>query len=147
MIAKNVRGFSLIELMVVVVVIGILASIAYPSYMDSVRKGRRSDGKSALLATSQSMERYFTENTSYNGPTLSDASTIGKTTSPENYYTIAFDSAPTGDAVCAATSATNSNASAYRICATPTGPQSSDSCGMFSLSSTGVRTPTTAGCW
>ncbi len=147
MIAKHVRGFSLIELMVVVAVVAILAAIAYPSYMDSVRKGRRSDGKSALLATSQAMERYYTENTRYSGAVLGTSSTIGNTTSPESFYTIAFDSAPTGASVCAATSTTNSNISAYRLCATPTGAQSSDTCGVMSLSSTGAKTPTTSGCW
>ncbi len=147
MTAKRVRGFTLIEVMVVVVIVAVLAAIAYPSYMDSVRKSRRSDGKSALLATSQAMERYYTENTSYSGAALSASSTIGKTTSPENFYTIAFDSAPTGASACAATTTTNSNTSAYRLCATPTGAQSSDTCGVISLSSTGMKTPTTAGCW
>lgn len=147
MIAKQARGFTLMELMIVVVIIAILAGIAYPSYMDSVRKGRRSDGKSALLATSQAMERYFTENTRYNGVTLSTSSTIGNTTSPEGFYAIAFDTAPTGGTVCGATANTNTDISAYRLCATPIGAQSSDTCGMLSLSSTGAKTATIQGCW
>ncbi|MFB0935856.1 MAG: type IV pilin protein [Propionivibrio sp.] len=156
MIAKSVRGFTLMELMIVVVVVAILAAIAYPSYMDSVRKSRRSDGKSALLATSQAMERYFTENTTYNGATITQGSptgAIGDTESPEKFYKIEFDSAPTGGTVCGAvapggvTTSTNTNPSAYRLCATPTGAQSSDTCGVLSLSSTGETKPTTPGCW
>jgi type IV pilus assembly protein PilE len=54
------QGFTLIELMVVVAIIGILASVAYPSYIDQVRKGNRVEGKAALMRASQSMERFFT---------------------------------------------------------------------------------------
>jgi len=53
------RGFTLIELMIVVAVIGILAAVAYPSYQDSVRKSRRADGKTALLQAVQVAERFL----------------------------------------------------------------------------------------
>lgn len=133
--------------MVVVAVVGILAAIAYPSYTDSVRKSRRADGRSALLAASQAMERFYTENASYSGPTLGASSTIGNTVSPEGFYSIAFDASPTGATVCGSTNASSANTSAYRICATPGGSQGSDSCGTLSVSSTGVKTPATSGCW
>lgn len=139
---KNQHGFTLIELMVVVVVVTILAAIAYPSYMDSVRKGRRSDGKSALLSAAQTMERYFTENMTYSGWALGTA-----VTSPEKYYTIAFDSAPTSSTICGASVTTSPSATAYRLCASPAGPQTSDPCGTLSLSNTGERTPSTGACW
>ena len=62
---KTQKAFTLIELMVVVAIIGIMASIAYPNYQDSVRRSRRADAKGALLNFANAMERYFTENNTY----------------------------------------------------------------------------------
>ena len=62
---RHSPGFTLIELMITVAVVGILAAIAYPSYQDSVRKARRADAKSALLDAAQRQERFFTENNQY----------------------------------------------------------------------------------
>lgn len=60
-----VKGFSLIELMIVIAIIGILASIAYPSYQDSVRKGRRADGYALLSQIMQAQERFYTDRLVY----------------------------------------------------------------------------------
>jgi len=62
---KTQKAFTLIELMVVVAIIGIMASIAYPNYQDSVRRSRRADAKGALLNFANAMERHFTETNSY----------------------------------------------------------------------------------
>ncbi len=140
-INRNSTGFTLIELMIVVAIIGILAAIAYPNYSEYVQRSRRADAKAALMAQGQFMERYYTENMNYNGAPLD------KTASPEGYYTIAFDTAPTSGTACSATENSNATNTAYRICATPTGAQSSDSCGTFSLNQKGEQTPTTSGCW
>lgn len=59
------QGFTLIELMIVVAVIGILASIGYPSYTEYVAKSRRATMTAALLQGQQFMERFYTENFSY----------------------------------------------------------------------------------
>lgn len=69
---KKAAGFTLMELMIVVAIVGILAAIAYPSYMDSVRKSRRADAKAALSNAVQALERYYTEKNTYLNATLGD---------------------------------------------------------------------------
>ena len=61
------RGFTLIEVMMTVVIIGILAAIAYPAYQDQVRKGRRADAMAQLLTLAQAYERFYTSNNTYAG--------------------------------------------------------------------------------
>lgn len=62
---SGVRGFTLIEVMIVVAVVAVLAAIAYPSYDEQVRRSRRADAQTALLELSQHMERYFTAKGTY----------------------------------------------------------------------------------
>ena len=85
------RGFTLIELMIVVAIVGILASIAYPAYQDSILKGRRAEARTALLELMQQQERYMTQRGTYlvfsniNGVTdPADAATKFKTFSGDN---------------------------------------------------------------
>ncbi len=63
--SRTHAGFSLIELMIVVVIVGILATIAYPSYLDQVRKSRRTEARALLLKVSGMQQRFFTENNTY----------------------------------------------------------------------------------
>ena len=103
MMLKRQRGFTLIELMITVAVIAILAAIAYPSYQDSIRKSRRTDGKNALTQAVANMERYYTEKNTYataaicgTTPAICPGScTGGICTSTEGNYTITFFVVPT----------------------------------------------------
>lgn len=67
-------GFTLIELMIAVAIVGILAAIAYPQYVEYVRKGRRAECRSALLVGSQKMEKFYSNNNQY--PTTLAAAAI-----------------------------------------------------------------------
>lgn len=122
------RGFTLIELMIVVVVIGILASIAYPSYQSAVERSRRSDGQAALLQAAQLLERCYTDTGSYIGCTWNDHD------SPSGHYRITRPAA---------------DANSFGLTATPQGAQASDACGNLTLSHTGLRAQTGTGsrCW
>lgn len=137
---KKNKGFTLIELMITVAIIGILAAIAYPSYTRQVQKTRRADAKGALMGLSNAMERYFTENNRYTGAATGPADTgtprIFATQSPVSGGTKYYDLR-----ITAAT------ASAYTIEADPVGTQDSDPCGKLTLSNTGLKTPPTSGCW
>jgi type IV pilus assembly protein PilE len=85
---RRQRGFTLIELMITVAVVGILAAIAYPAYTEQIAKGRRAQAQSTLLMAQQWMERFYTENFRYDknsaGTDVTDASQFGArfTTSP-----------------------------------------------------------------
>jgi type IV pilus assembly protein PilE len=89
------RGMTLIELMIAVVVVGILASIAYPSFMGSIRKSRRAEGISALNQLQQAQERFRANQTAYTSnltaaPTATPPGLGLATPTPSGYYTIAI---------------------------------------------------------
>lgn len=76
--SRTTGGFTLIELMIVMVIVGILAAIAYPSYRKHVQKTRRADCEVALLGLANAMERHFTETNKYCGTSV--AGTCGSGT-------------------------------------------------------------------
>ncbi|WP_332740297.1 type IV pilin protein [Hydrogenophaga sp.] len=63
--SRRSSGFTLVELMITVAIVGILGALAYPSYLESVRKGRRAEARAALLNLLQQQERHLTQNNTY----------------------------------------------------------------------------------
>ncbi|MBB5210911.1 type IV pilin protein [Microbulbifer hydrolyticus] len=138
---KSQKGFTLIELMIVVAIIGIIAGIAYPSYMESVRKSNRADAKASLNDVAQRLQRCYTVYNKYdNFVDCSVAKTLenGTIASGEQMYSI---------------SAATLSATVFALEAAPVNgtTQASDAkCGTLKLSSTGVKDasgPLGASCW
>jgi type IV pilus assembly protein PilE len=119
---KTSKGFTLIELMIVVIIIALLAGIGIPSYLKQVVKTRRSDAKVALSELAQLQESFFADNQTY----TADLTKLGKTAqsgiflSPEGYYEIKISKA---------------DARSFLLEATPKGAQADDdkTCQKFTL--------------
>lgn len=125
---KSALGFSLIEVMVVVAIITIIATIALPSYQEYVIKSRREAGKACLMQAVQQAERLYTNNLSYAA------------------LPAAFNCDSSTAAFYSVTSA-NAGAKTYTLSATPRGSHSDAKCGVLSVNQAGTRSPATAGCW
>jgi type IV pilus assembly protein PilE len=131
---KYSKGFSLIELMIVVAIIGILSSIALGFYGDNVIASNRSEGRAALTATAGSLEKCKSLYGAYNAGNCNVANTIATDT---NYYSI---------------DTTTRTATTFTLTATPVAgqPQANDTdCTTMTLTNTGVKggTPATNECW
>lgn len=91
---KISQGFTLIEVMIVVVIIGILAAVSYPNYTEYVKRGARADAMTILLDAANKQEQYFVDNRSY----ATDLSDIGVPSASENgYFTISLQEGGTTD--------------------------------------------------
>ncbi len=137
------RGITLMELMVVMVIVGILAAIAIPSYRRYVVRANRADAKTALLQTAQQLERCYTNSTPYAYNSATCTVGVAAVTLP---FTV-----PSGTYVINHVGARD--AQTYTLSATPQGSQAGDDpqCGTFQLTETGVQTVSgtqpAADCW
>ncbi len=127
--SSPIRGFTLIELMIVVAIIGIIAAIAYPSYQEYVRSAKRADAETALMELAHFMERHYTANGRYVDKD-GDAPDLPFTEAPKDGSTKAYD---LGFAEGSPT------ATAYVLEAVPKASMANDSCGTLSLSNTGAK--------
>lgn len=134
---RRTKGFTLIELMITVAIVGILAAIAYPSYLDQVRKSRRADAQSALLQAANRQERFYTTQYKY----TKNLGELGIPSETENEaYTINIDSA---------------DANGFQISANAQDDQENDDCKKLTINQRGEKTangrPTSAPisqqCW
>ena len=125
--SMNNKGFTLIELMIVVAIIGILASIAYPAYQDYVARAKRGDAKVELLSLQLAQEKYRANNITYGTLAQLGVVAAGVTTmlAAEGDYNLTVS---------------NITAATYMLTATRTGSQASDKCGNFSINQAGTKT-------
>jgi type IV pilus assembly protein PilE len=131
MIKSCNNGFTLIEVMITVVIVGILASIAYPSYTSFVTKSGRSEGVAAVMRVSNLQEQYYMDNRSF----AEDMTKLGLLAEPflteSGYYSV--DSVGT---------------TSYTITATAAGSQATrdTTCATITLTSVGIKGPSKE-CW
>jgi type IV pilus assembly protein PilE len=136
MAGKNATGFTLIELVIAIAIVGILASIAYPSYMNQMQQTRRADCEAALMQLASVMERNFSRNNQYQdvitpGGFSNQCPIDGGTAT----YTLDYQAL---------------TATTYIVRATPAAPQGGDPCGTLTLTNTlqkGQSSGTLADCW
>lgn len=140
----SVSGFTLIEVMIVVAIVGILAAVALPSYRTYVQRGDRAVGRAGLLEAQLFMERFYATNNSF-------ARTIGASTDdvalPARFLNFPMDSAPKYTVALSTTSPPTTTT--YLLEATP---KTTDAkCAKLTLTHTGVKgttgTGTAAECW
>ena len=133
------RGFTLIELMIVVAIIAILAAIAYPSYTEQVARSRRASAKATLVEAAQWLERAYSVSNRYNlagdgtttiNSTVLAAAPLQSLSAATDYYTLSFV-------------AGQPTASTYIVQMAPKGAMASDKCETFTLDQVGAKSTST----
>ena len=139
--ASHDRGFSLIELLTVLLIVGLLAAVAWPNYRAHVQRAQRAQGAAALLQAQQFMERHYSVHGSYlsaSGARLELPLALQAVQADSQVvYQIKIDTA---------------DALSYRLLASPQGPMQADDCGALSLDHTGLKgrsgsAASVAQCW
>lgn len=144
---RNVQGLSLLELLIVIAIVGILVTVAYPSYQSMVQQSRRSDAQTALMALQMAQTRFrgncphYAQNIGNNntcGAGPAGSTVDGRTVSQEGFYQLSIE-------------ANSATGNAYTLVATPQGTQAGDSaCSPMTMTVNqtnpeGLRGP--ADCW
>lgn len=134
---NRARGFTLVELMIVVAIIGIIAAIAYPTYQNHVQDTRRATAQSELMELAQYMERLYTSNYDYredgDDPDLPFDHSPRDNDQDNAFYDIDFEDDVTQNS--------------FTLEAVPTGVQSDDPCGTLTLDNQGNREADDDDCW
>lgn len=136
---RKQQGFTLVELIVTVAIVGILAAIALPSYQNSITKSRRKAAAGCLMEAAQYMERVYTTNLRYdqNAGVATVLPNLGCRNDLVNFYTFAL--------------AGGTTQTTFNLTATPTARQPDADCGTLGINQRGLKTQTGTGgtdlCW
>lgn len=126
-------GFTLIELMIVVAVVAILATIALPSYQQYIKRSNRAEARAEVLRAEGWLERFNAENNRYTDNAANNANSA---------FATAFTTVPAGGAARYTITLSLVGTGNYTITATPTGSMNGDACGTYTKTNTGVLTST-----
>jgi len=140
------QGFTFIEIMITVLIIGVLARLALPYFNGQIRESRRSDAKTALLDLASREERFFATNNTY---TSTANSLYGGTVSFPLYMPNGVGTNTTADYAVSVQTATSTG---FLLAAIPQNNQTSDTCGAYQLDNFGTQsnpnlTTAYSGCW
>jgi type IV pilus assembly protein PilE len=147
-IMRDAGGFTLIELMIVVAVVTILSTIAYPSYQEAVRRGKRAEGRAALMQLMQQQERYYSQRNTYiafSSASTDDGEKKFKWFSGDNAANSAYE-------ISAVACTDDTIENCVQLAAQPGGPKvdrnfSDPVCGSLTFTSTGVKGADDDRCW
>ena len=128
---KSAVGFSLIELLVVLVIVGIVSAIALPNYRQHIQRGHRAEAAGALLEAQHFMERYYSAHGRYDG----SAQEPGKP--PE--LPLRLQGTPAGADLRYQLSLESTTVNAYELRAEPVGSMADDKCGTLTLNQAGLK--------
>jgi type IV pilus assembly protein PilE len=130
---RQQRGFTLIELMIAVAIVGILAAVAYPSYVSHLSKQRRAEAQAVLLDIAGRQQQFLLDTRSYTDQATLVARGLSIPTSVQTYYTVTITpETPT---------------TTFTATAQPIGSQASDACGTLSVTQAGVKSASSTSCW